>query len=349
MSYLFQGSPGEEFDSVVLFSGGLDSLCGAVEEVVTHRRRILLVSHCSSTRVAARQEQLFEALRNCVPKARQPVRIPVTINKDGDLNQDFSQRSRSFVFAAVAAVVARLAGRDRIRFYENGVTSLNLPLSAEEVGARASRTTHPQSLARFGELFSLLFETAFTVENRYQWKTKAEMLCELREHAHLAALTCSCGHVWGKEESSPHCGKCLQCVDRRLSALAAGLSEAEDPPSDYASDPLASEREGPDLTLAERYVGIAREVAKLDSPRSFAVRFPEVNAALAYLGCSPEEAAKACYNLYQSHATGVQIALGRAFAAVGVLNWQAFPPHSLLGVVQGRTLPQGDCTKTLMI
>ena len=167
------------------------------------------------------------------------------------------------------------------------------------------------------------------------------MIRRLREqrHADLAALTCSCGHVWGAEEAHPHCGRCSQCVDRRLSALAAGLSDAEDPPGRYASDPLAGAREGPDLTLAERYVGVAREVTRLAMPRAFAVRFPEVNAALPYVGCPPEEAARACHLLHQHHAEGVERALQQAFAAVGVLNWQSLPPHSLLGIVQGRTIP----------
>jgi 7-cyano-7-deazaguanine synthase in queuosine biosynthesis len=277
-SYLFEGSPGNKYEEVVLFSGGLDSLCGAVEEVLVKRRRVLLVSHQSATRVAARQQALFDALCACVPRGgRVPAHVPVTINKGEELNRDFTQRSRSFVFAAVAAVVARLAGLERIRFYENGVTSLNLPVSPELVGARASRTTHPQVLARFGRLFSLLFDTTFGVENPYQRFTKAEILRVLRERgrADLARLTCSCVTVWGAKEECPHCGRCSQCVDRRLSALAAGLSDTEDPPTRYASDPLTGEREGPELTLAERYVGSRgrsprsrrREHSRCGSPR----------------------------------------------------------------------------------
>lgn len=337
-SYLFDGSRGTKFDEVVLFSGGLDSLCGAVEEVLHKRRRVLLVSHRSATRVFARQQNLVAALRELAPAGREPAHVPVTINKGEEHNRDFTQRSRSFVFAAVAAVVARLSSRNRIRFYENGVTSLNLPVSPELVGARASRTTHPQSLTRFGRLFSLLFDAEFAVENPYQWRTKAEVLAELRQqgHADLAARTCSCVHVWGMEELCPHCGRCSQCVDRRLSALAADLSNADDPPSRYASDPLAGEREGPDLTFAERYVGVAREITGLTTPRAFAVRFPEVNAALVYAGCPPEEAMRRSHDLYRRHAEGVECGLGRAFTRVGVFDWRTFPPHSLLGVVQGR-------------
>lgn len=43
----FQGSPEESFqaEEVVLFSGGLDSLSGAVQEIQGHKKRIALVSH----------------------------------------------------------------------------------------------------------------------------------------------------------------------------------------------------------------------------------------------------------------------------------------------------------------
>jgi hypothetical protein len=43
----------------------------------------------------------------------------------------------------LAAVTARLFGLDRIKFFENGVLSLNLPPLAQVVGTQATRTTHP--------------------------------------------------------------------------------------------------------------------------------------------------------------------------------------------------------------
>ena len=340
-SYLFQGAGRGEFEEVVLFSGGLDSLCGAVEEVLVEQRRILLVSHRSSTRVGRRQDDLFAALQQSVPKPRKPLHVPVTINKGEELNREFTQRSRSFVYATVGAIVARLAGLHRIRFYENGVTSLNLPVSSELVGARASRTTHPQVLARFGRLFSRLFDTPFTVENRYQWRTKAGILAELlrQKQAHLASQTCMCCHVWGVEEDRPHCGRCSQCVDRRLSVLAAGLTDTDDSPDRYASDPLVGERSGSDLTFAERYVGVAGEISQLATPLAFAVRFPEVNAALGSAGCSPAEAARRCHDLYRRHAEGVKTGIEQAITRIGVFHWQSIPAHSLLGVVLGRSVP----------
>ena len=46
-----------------------------------------------------------------------------------------------------------MQGFDLLRFYENGVVSMNLPMSAQVVGTRATRTTHPRVLAGFEQLF----------------------------------------------------------------------------------------------------------------------------------------------------------------------------------------------------
>ena len=223
---------GARFDEVALFSGGLDSLCGAVEEVLGGQRRVLLYSHRPENRIFARQRGLVDAIRARLGDPRlAPHHFAAMVNKGKPHNCDFMQRSRSFLFGAMAAVAARMFGLRRIRFYENGITSLNLPISPQVIGGRASRTTHPQTLFRLARLLSLLFDTEFAVENPYQWFTKPEILQRLAglRHANLCAATSSCIHTWTRSGHHPHCGRCSQCVDRRVSVLAAGLGDAADP------------------------------------------------------------------------------------------------------------------------
>jgi hypothetical protein len=69
-----------------------------------------------------------------------------------------------------------MIGLSRLRFYENGVVSLNLPPSAQVVGARASRTTHPGVLAGFGALFTALLGKEFVVQNPFLWDTKTDVV-----------------------------------------------------------------------------------------------------------------------------------------------------------------------------
>jgi len=150
----------DALDEVLLFSGGLDSLGGAVIEAVRDRRRIALVSHRANPKINSKQKLLVKDLRtHCTgPK---PFHIPVWVQKGQALDREYTQRTRSFLYAALAAVVARAFGLSRIRFYENGVVSLNLPISEQVVGSRATRTTHPQVLNGYAALFGLLTSSDF--------------------------------------------------------------------------------------------------------------------------------------------------------------------------------------------
>lgn len=126
---------GFQAEEVMLFSGGLDSLAGAVHEVIDEGRSVALVSHRSSGKIDAKQQQLVRDLT--ARSSRKPLHVPVWVNKDKALGREYTQRSRSFLFASLGAVVARLFNLWRIRFYENGVVSINLPISAQVVGGRA--------------------------------------------------------------------------------------------------------------------------------------------------------------------------------------------------------------------
>src|SRR5207302_64111 len=133
------------------------------------------------------------------------------------------------------------------------------PLSPQVLGGRATRSTHPQTLVGFEKLFSHLFECDFAVENPFAWKTRTHVLSEIKAagHGDLCALTSSCTHTIAMTTEHTHCGRCSQCVDRRISSLAAGLDETEDPPIRYRSDVLVDPRDGADLILVERYHGTA--------------------------------------------------------------------------------------------
>jgi hypothetical protein len=133
-------------DEIILFSGGLDSLAGAVDAILGAGRKVALVSHQSSRMIISKQNALIGHLRERT-KPASLFSIPVVINKGHEEAAEFTQRSRSFMFACLALVVARMFDRDEFSFYENGVVSINLPVAEHVLGARASRTTHPSFLS----------------------------------------------------------------------------------------------------------------------------------------------------------------------------------------------------------
>ena len=300
-----------EVDTVMLFSGGLDSLAGAVEEVIGNSRRVALVSHRPVGKIDRRQQELVQQLCR---RARErgmppPFHVPVWANKEKGLGREYTQRTRSFLFAALGVAVAQLFGLDTVKFYENGVVSLNLPVCAQVLGSRASRTTHPQVLWRMQSLLSRVLDRTIRIENPYLWWTKTEVTAGVRAAGlgELVARTVSCAHTWEVTNVQPHCGKCSQCIDRRLAAVAAGLSALEDPPGRYRSDVLTGAFRGVEHhTMVERVVGMAYHVGRMTSPTQLFATFGEASRALRYLGEPTDAVAAKVFELYRRQAGQVQ-------------------------------------------
>lgn len=166
-----------ECEEVVLFSGGADSLAGAVQEILVGQRRVALVSHRPVNTLYHRQRNLVEELTERVQdRTIRPLHVPICINNSRARVKEFTQRTRSFLFACCGMVIAQLYGLPRLRFYENGITSLNIPITTQLVGGRASRTTHPKVLQDIAHLFSLLLNDSFEVKNPFQFSTKTDVL-----------------------------------------------------------------------------------------------------------------------------------------------------------------------------
>lgn len=232
---------GAELDEVMLFSGGLDSLGGAVSEALIEKRRVALVSHRSNPKIHSRQKRLVaEFGSRC--QLNRPLHIPVWVHKDKALGREYTQRSRTFLYAALAAAVAIVFNLRRIRFYENGTVSLNLPISEQVIGARATRTTHPQGLNGFANLFSLLVQEPFCVENPFLWMTKTEVVNLIGDNGcgDLIKHTVSCMHTRDLTTLHTHCGSCSQCISRRFATLASRYADL-DPSQMYKVDLLTGD------------------------------------------------------------------------------------------------------------
>jgi hypothetical protein len=301
-------------EEVVLYSGGLDSTAGAVQEAVVNRRRALLVQHRPSPKAAPRQRGLLRQLR-ALADPTPPMLFPVRINKDKGLTHESTQRTRSFLFAALGAAVAAMVGLRRLRVYDNGVVSLNLPPSAQVVGARASRSTHPQALNGFAALFTRLAGRPFAAENLFLWSTKAEVVRGLAEAgcAGLIGLTHSCAHPRQARSQQPHCGRCSQCIDRRFAVLAA-RREGDDPADGYQVDLLTGPRPGRrPRTMLSAYVETASQITQMDSLRFFG-RYGEAARALRHLPGDAEAVARQVFGLYQRHSREVMRVVAAAIA-----------------------------------
>ncbi len=312
--YLDKVVPQFEADEVMLFSGGLDSLAGTIQEAIIDKRRVVLISHDSAPK---RKPQIAglagEIIRRAAPGTVRHIPVHATKAKIG--HGEYTQRTRSFLYAALGVTVASMLGRDRIRFYENGVTSINLPIAEQVVGGRATRTTHPQSIQGFARLFSCLLERPFTVESPFLWKTKGDIVRLIKDNGcgALVAQSVSCSKTVEATKLHTHCGRCSQCIDRRFATLAVGLGDEEDPPEMYKVDLLTGERSiGENRAMAESFLQRAtrlRSIAELD----FLVAYPQVTRVLLHVGLSADEAGQRILELHHRHAEEVFAALAEGF------------------------------------
>jgi len=324
-------------DEVILFSGGLDSLAGAIEELSTEGRKVALVSHRSSTKITSVQEHLVEELRRQFG-ANRLLHVPVWATLTSGHNTEATPRSRSFLFAALRAVTARLFGLDRIRFFENGIVSLNLPVAGQVVGARATRTTHPQALAGFGCLFSRLLDCDFGVDNPFAWQTKADVVEGIAANgcSRLIRDTRSCTRVHDMTKLHTHCGKCSQCIDRRFGVLAAG-QENQDPGEAYKVDLFAGGRPpGPDREMALAYVRMATEIKRLDEVAYFS-RYGEVSRIVGFFDERADVIGRRVLELHRRHAAGVcQVFDAAVKARASAFREGTLAPDCLLSLIAGR-------------
>lgn len=201
--------------TVALLSGGMDSLVGALD-LVAGGTKPLVVSQVV-TGDAEKQSQFAGGIGGGLEH------LQLNHNIAWSGSNDLNQRARSFIFLAygVVAATALQAYRDgaTVTLYvsENGLISINPPLTDARLGSLSTRTTHPVFLALMQQLLNAL---GFRVRlvNPYQFVTKGEMLANCRDQAYLtqhAHLATSCGRY--RRMGFKHCGRCVPCLIRRAS------------------------------------------------------------------------------------------------------------------------------------
>ena len=212
-----------EADEVCLFSGGLDSLVGAIDRFTIPNNTPLLVSRSSR---GDKQAQTY--LRQKIG-----ARLSLSINDDPrskGFPSEPSTRTRSLVFFALGACAASAISSEKngkkidLVVPENGFIAINPPLTKRRVGALSTRTVHPQFVSGLNDVFAKVGIPA-NIINPYYGSTKGEMLQNCSDPALVRSLSkhsVSCGK-W--KRYGQQCGRCLPCLIRRASFHAAGIPD----------------------------------------------------------------------------------------------------------------------------
>ncbi|RMF64600.1 MAG: hypothetical protein D6742_14630 [Cyanobacteria bacterium J069] len=215
-----------QVDEVALWSGGLDALAGLYTRLKENREiSFKLFGTGSNDNVYARQEQVFQALRPSFLGRLSLCRVPIRFSESNLHVKNKISRARGVVFILLGAACAYLMGQKVLRLYENGIGAINLPYRKSATGLDHSRSVHPLTLLRVGDLISELIGEEFKVQNPFLFWTKAEMCQQLSEDARhaLPPLTKSCDSPHRKQPSQ--CGYCSSCILRKQALAASRLRD----------------------------------------------------------------------------------------------------------------------------
>lgn len=265
--------------AVCLFSGGLDSLIGAVDLLSgDEKEKVLLVGHYDTAGPASQQKSLFDRIGREYPRRAELLQTRVSHKPDAAL--ELTLRSRSLVFMALGVYAARSFGKG-VPLYapENGLIAINVPLTPSRSGSCSTRTMHPFFL---GKLESVLGGLGFgnRVINPLQFKTKGECVAECLNQSllqYLVDTSVSCSHGTRKQhwvrKQANNCGYCVPCIIRRAALHKAGLDDGRRYGIDVCEGELPSddERESADdlravldfLRGGKTAAEIAREVRSI--------------------------------------------------------------------------------------
>jgi 7-cyano-7-deazaguanine synthase in queuosine biosynthesis len=315
--------------SIVLFSGGIDSFAGAVHELKNSNRDVVLLSRRIPGMIESRQVELARALKAKYGDRVKHAPMRVGLTKETRAVEE-TQRTRSFLLAALGLTAAYMEQSDSVRFYENGIMSVNLPIAAQIVGARASRSTHPRALTLLQKLADYVLDTRIAIENPFVWLTKVAVVQELQktQFATLTRRTISCSGTRSIAKHREHCGVCAQCLHRQIAEHGADALDAV-PDEPYSVDFfLGARANNDDRAMAVDTLRSALEFSRM-SDMDFATRFAgEIGWVRSGFPDLPAgEVAKKVIELFRQHGVAVDRIVTKAIEshAAGISHGQLSP------------------------
>lgn len=319
-AHMFDGpeflQPPAKETQIVMFSGGMDSTCGALEILQNSQKNLILASHISRTGLKTTQNCITDELKKRYPGRVQHLMFECNLS-GGIRAAEETQRTRSFLYAAVGAAIAKTYDQRSIHFYENGILSVNLPPSEQFQNARATRTTHPKVLYGLSRLFSLIEGNDFEVFNPFFWKTKTDIVTYLNKMGGSDILnsTVSCSRTFDKGIRHPqtHCGRCSQCIDRRFATAAAGLLN-EETRGAYAYDfvvdnicPDESDFSREERTMLVDYIRLATQLSSQNVDSFEDTWLDQLTDVVEHVGCATDmEAKEKLHTLFKRHGEQVK-------------------------------------------
>ena len=292
-----------ENTDIILFSGGLDSLAGVIEYLNKNPLKcVCLVTHNANNSTIRTSRKLVEYLQNKYGKNRikhyQFTCHLMNLTK----SREETQRSRMFLFSAIAFSISHCYKKNNFIVYENGITSMNILKQADVFNARASRTTHPKTVGLLKVFYSFLNKNII-IETPLFWKTKTDIIKVFINYKEENIITSSvsCSKTREKPVSYSHCGCCSQCIERRIAIYSENLDDVFD---NYATDFI---NDNMDNETKQRLYNLLHfaSMKEIENVSIFEEKyFNEILDIIPYInGTNPEDKVETLYNFISRNNT----------------------------------------------
>ena len=273
---------GEQGGRTLLFSGGLDSLAAAIE-FGNQEKTLQLVSHITKNSTTDQaQKRLAVCLKDHglnLPHHQFFVSSSSQNVGPSQFKHDIepTQRTRSFLFLVLGALVARQAGHSEVVYLaENGQMAIHLPLTQGRIGAFSTHTADPNVLVGMEDFLSDALDMPLKILNPYVHLTKAEVVKKVINFSpDMLQVANSC---WASARARArfgggitHCGACIPCFIRRI---AIEYSISEDPTA-YGRDCWREEisQLGPKDDGRRHIADLAEFIVRIESLSSEDIKF----------------------------------------------------------------------------
>lgn len=221
-------------NAVCLFSGGLDSFCGAIN-LLEQGVSPCLFGHNEYPKLKNKQNDLAAMFREEY-KNQTAEFLSFTANSRAPKNSkgkldgcENTSRGRSLLFLCAALTIASIMGDDvPVYIPENGFIGVNIPLTNSRKGSCSTRTTHPYFLKYFKKILDNV-GIKNSIINPFTFLTKREIVNSVKGTIAFKrgfADTISCSHPcnrglnkYGVREYPLNCGYCYPCLIRKSSLL----------------------------------------------------------------------------------------------------------------------------------
>jgi 7-cyano-7-deazaguanine synthase in queuosine biosynthesis len=210
----YQTDNGRAIKQVALFSGGVDSTCGAITlcNATAHTQLVSFYHGQKTLQRGLASELGFQA----------PVQWRMKWQRSPGRGRSFY--FRSFLFLALAAAVAESWDARTIFQFENGVLATAVPPAPSWM---MTKHAHPLLQETMGKLFDALFGGKWIITNPFLKLTKRECVAQAAgsmKKARVMDLLAETETCWylrsnnvygGKKRPGMPCGICVPCLLRR--------------------------------------------------------------------------------------------------------------------------------------